>query len=187
VRRGIMMKRLTGMVAVLLLISGSAEAVAVRLEFKASYFQPLEQAFRDIYGGGLRYGGEVDIGLWRRFDVWLGGSYFSKEGELTFTKEKTELQIIPIGAGLKYRWTKGAIQFYTAVGLSSFQYKESNPIGNLSESQQGMTVEMGSYVKIAGGLLLDVFLNYSVSYLRSEDYEVNIGGLGVGIGLAYQL
>ena len=45
---------------------------------------------------------------------------------------------------------------------------------------------MGSYVKVAGGLLLDLFLNYSVSYIETADYKVNIGGLGAGLGLAYE-
>jgi len=180
------MKRLTGTIAILLLVSGSAGAASVRLEFKAGYFRPSDKDFLDIYGGGPRYGGELDIHLWKGLDVWLGGSYFSQEGELTFTKEKTELQIIPIGAGLKYRWTKGVIRFYTAAGLSSFQYKESNPIGEVSKSRVGLTAEMGSYVKIAGGLLVDVFLGYSVCYIESADFKVNIGGLGAGLGLAYE-
>jgi len=180
------MKRLTGTIAVLLLVSGSAGAATVRVELKASYFHPTEQAFLDIYGGGPRYGGELDIHLWKGLDVWLGGSYFSKEGELTFTKEKTELQIIPIGAGLKFRWTKGIIRLYTAAGLSSFQYKESNPIGDFSRSRMGLTAEIGSYVKVAGGLLIDVFLGYSVCYVESADFKVNIGGLGAGLGLAYE-
>jgi hypothetical protein len=108
VKRGMIMKRLTGMTAVLLLISGSAGAATVRVELKAGYFHPTEQAFLDIYGGGPRYGGELDVRLWKGFDVWLGGSYFSREGELTFTKEKTELQIMPIGAGLKSDGRRGS-------------------------------------------------------------------------------
>ena len=181
-----MLKQLTGVVAVLLVVSGTAGAASVRIEIKAQYFQPSDQTFRDIYGGGPRYGGEVDIGLWKGFDLWLGGNYFSRDGELTFTKEKTELQIIPIGAGLKYRWTKGIVRLYTAAGLSSFQYKETNPIGEISQSQVGLTAELGSYVKIAGGLLVDVFLGYSVSYVETEDFKVNIGGVSAGLGLAYQ-
>jgi hypothetical protein len=179
-------KKLAGAIGVLLLVTSSTGAAAVRIELKASYFRPTEQAFLDIYGGGPRYGGEVNIGFWKGLDLWLGGSYFSKEGELTFTKEKTELQIIPIGAGLKYSWTKGVIRLYTAAGLSSFQYKESNPIGEVSKSRLGGIAEMGSYVKIAGGLLIDVFLNYSVCRVESADFKVNIGGLGAGLGLAYE-
>lgn len=45
---------------------------------------------------------------------------------------------------------------------------------------------MGSYVKVAGGLLLDLFLNYSVSCIETADYKVHIGGLGAGLGLAYE-
>ena len=181
-----MKKRLAGTIAVLLLLTGSAGAAGVRLEFKAGYFQPSDKDFRDIYGGGPRYGGEVCIGLWKGFDVWLGGSYFSKTGELTFTKEKTELRIVPIGVGLKYSWTKGVVRIYTAAGLSSFQYKESNPIGDFSKSGAGLTAELGSYVRIAGGLLVDVFVGFSHAEVESEDFDVPFGGVSAGLGLAYQ-
>jgi len=53
------MKKLTGMIAVLLFVSGSASAANVMVELKAHYFSPSEKAFRAIYGGGFRYGGEV--------------------------------------------------------------------------------------------------------------------------------
>jgi hypothetical protein len=48
------MKKLTGMIAVLLFVSGSASTVNVMVELKAHYFSPSEKAFRDIYGGGFR-------------------------------------------------------------------------------------------------------------------------------------
>ena len=73
------------------LLSGAANASDVIVELRAHYLHPSEEAFRDIYGGGMMYGGEVSIGVWRGLDVWFGGSYFSKKGELTFTKEETKL------------------------------------------------------------------------------------------------
>ena len=62
----------------------------------------IEKAFRDIYGEGIMYGGEVNIRVWKALEVWFGASYFYKKGELTFTKEETKLKIVPIGAGIKY-------------------------------------------------------------------------------------
>ena len=130
-------KKSVGAIVVFLLVSGSADAANVRFELKAQYFRPVEQSFLDIYGAGVRYGGEIDIGLWKGFDVWVGGGYFTREGELTFTKEKSKLKIIPIGLGLKYRWTRGVIGFYTGAGVSIFIYEETSPLGKVSQSREG--------------------------------------------------
>jgi len=53
----------------------------------ANYFSPSEKSFKDMYGAGLTFEGEVNIRVWRFIDLWLVGSYYSTEGELPFTKE----------------------------------------------------------------------------------------------------
>jgi hypothetical protein len=181
-----MMKKLIGMIVVLLFVSGSVGAANVILEFKIQYFSPTEEVFKDIYGGGVMYGGEVSIGVWKGLELWLGGSYFSREGELTYTKEKTELQIIPVGGGLRYRWQGRSLSPYAAAGLIFYNYKESNPIGEVSAGEGGFIAAIGTYVKIAGGLLIDLYANYSVCELSPADFEINIGGFGAGIGIAYE-
>jgi hypothetical protein len=181
-----MMKKMIGTVVVLLIVSGSAGAANIILEFKAQYFSPVDEEFMDIYGGGVMYGGEVSIGVWKGLELWFGGSFFSREGELTFTKEKTELQIIPVGGGLRYRWKGKSLSPYFAAGLGFYQFKESNPIGEVDLGEVGYVAAIGTYVKITGGLLIDLFANYSVCELRSDDFEINIGGFGAGIGIAYE-
>jgi len=44
----------------------------------------------------------------------------------------------------------------------------------------------GSYVKVTKGLLIDFFADYSYCKIKPADYEVNIGGLGLGIGIVYE-
>jgi len=39
-----------------------------------NYFIPSEKAFRDIYGGGMIYMGEMNIRIWRNIELWIGGS-----------------------------------------------------------------------------------------------------------------
>ena len=34
--------------------------------------------------------------------------------------------------------------------------------------------------------MIDFFLNYSNCYVETTDFKVDIGGLGAGIGLAYE-
>jgi hypothetical protein len=45
---------------------------ATHVEAKVLYFQPTEQAFKDIYGSGMSYGGEVNIDVFKGLSVWIG-------------------------------------------------------------------------------------------------------------------
>ena len=117
------MRKLTTILLVTICLSGLAYASDVTVELKAHYFSPSEQAFKDIYGGGLMYGAEISIGVWRDLDLWFGGSYFSKKGELTFTKEETKLELFPIGGGIKYRILNGNFALYAGFGLNYYQFK----------------------------------------------------------------
>lgn len=182
----IIMKKLIIIIVSVILLSGMANASDVIVELRAHYLHPSEEAFRDIYGGGMMYGGELSVGIWRGLDVWFGGSYFSKKGELTFTKEETKLEIYPLGGGLKYRLTTGVFNLYAGAGLNYYQYKESNPLGDLSKGGLGYIGKMGSYVKVTGGLLVDLYVNYSYCKIKAADFKINIGGIEAGVGIGYE-
>jgi opacity protein-like surface antigen len=180
------MKKFMIVIFVVALFSGLAHASDIIVEIKAHYLSPSEEAFKDIYGGGLVYGGEVSIGVWQGLDVWFGGNYFSKTGELTFTKEETKLEIYPLGAGLRYRISTGILDLYAGAGLNYYRYKESNPIGEVSEGGLGYVGKLGSFIKVMGGILLDLYVNYSYCKLKPADFEINIGGIEAGVGVGYQ-
>jgi len=180
------MKKLIIIIVTGFLLSGLANASDVIVELKAHYLHPSEKAFRDIYGGGMMYGGELSIGVWRGLEVWFGGSYFSKTGELTFTKEETKLEIYPIGGGLKYRLSTGIFDLYAGAGLNYYQYKESNPLGDVSKGGVGYIGKIGSYVKVTGGFLIDFFVNYSYCKIKPADFKINIGGIEAGVGIGYK-
>jgi hypothetical protein len=179
------MKKSIIIMIIVVVLSGLANAADVIVEVRAHYLHPSEAAFRDIYSGGMMYGGEVSIGVWRGLEVWFGGSYLSKKGELTFTKEETRLEIYPIGGGLKYRLTTGVFNLYTGAGLNYYQYKESNPIGDVSKGGLGYIGKIGSFVKITSGLLFDLYVNYSYCKMKPADYKINIGGIEAGMGIGY--
>ena len=180
------MKKLTIIAILTVCFSGLAYTTDVVVELKAHYFSPSEQAFKDIYGGGLMYGGEVSVGVWKDLDLWLGGSYFSKKGELTFTKEETKLELIPIGVGAKYRILSGSFALYLGLGLNYYQYKERNPIGDVSDGGIGFVGKIGSYVTIIEWLVLDFYVDYSYCKIKPADFEINVGGIAAGIGLGYR-
>jgi opacity protein-like surface antigen len=180
------MKKLIIIIVSVALLSGLANAADVIVELRAHYLHPSEVAFRDIYGGGMMYGGEISVGVWRGLDVWFGGSYFSKKGELTFTKEETKLEIYPLGGGLKYRFSTGIFELYVGAGLNYYQYKESNPLGDVSKGGFGYVGKIGSYVNVTGGFLIDLYVNYSYCMLKPADFEINIGGIEAGVGIGYR-
>jgi hypothetical protein len=179
------MKKLILIIISMIFLSGLANALEVIVEVRAHYLHPSEKAFRDIYGGGTMYGGELSIGVWRGLEVWFGGCYFSKKGELTFTKEETKLEIYPIGGGLKYRLSTGIFDLYAGAGLNYYRYKESNPLGDVSKGGLGYIGKIGSYVKITRRFLIDLYVNYSYCKMKPADFEINIGGFEAGIGLGY--
>lgn len=180
------MKKLIGTIGFIIFLSGSATATDFFVEVKAHYFSPSEQAFKDIYGGGVMYGAEATVGIWRNLEFWLGGSYFSKKGKLTFTEEETKLKIIPIGGGLRYILPKGKLNLYAGLGLNYYQYKETNPIGEAKKGGLGFIGKIGSFVKITGGLLIDVYADYTYCKIKPDYYDINIGGFEAGIGIGYE-
>ena len=181
------MKKLLGMTVAIMLLSGLASAADFRIELKGQYFYPTEEAFRDVYGGGLMYGAEASIVVWRELEDWFGGSYFSKTGELTFTGEETKVKIVPLGVGLRYSYpVLEGIDLYGALGIHHYSYREENPLGEVSKGGIGYSVRIGSYVRVTGKLFIDLYGEYSYCKMKPADFEINIGGIGAGVGIAYE-
>jgi hypothetical protein len=160
-------------------------ASASHIEVKALYFQPTEQAFKDIYGSGMSYGGEVNIHVFKGLNVWIGAEHYSKKGELTFTKETTDIQITPIYGGVKYIFQGKKINPYVGVGMGFFQYKESNPIGEVKESKVGFVVQAGLSISVFGPALVDLQVGYNWCKIKPQEIEADIGGLKAGIGIGF--
>lgn len=138
-------------------------------------------------GNGIAFRADVTIFVIRNFAFWAGGSYFQKKGMLTFTKEETELVIFPIGVGIKYRKLFGNISISFEVGLNYLQFKESNPIGDVSKSGLGYIGLLGGSIKLIDSVLLYFYTNYSYCKMTPADFEIDVGGLGVGIKLNYKV
>lgn len=181
------MKRISTVCLALIFVSGLALAGDFAVEARGQYFNPVDQAFKDIYGGGMMFGGKAIISVWKGLAVWAGADYFSKKGETTFTKEETTLRIIPVGIGLRYSHPLSpAFRIYGGLGLQYHSYSEKNEIGDVSESGIGILGEAGGIVNIVGGLFIDIFIDYSYCKFKPEDFKINIGGLSAGVGVGIQ-
>jgi opacity protein-like surface antigen len=180
------MKRLFAIIAMIVFLSAVAHATDYMVEFKTSYFAPSEQAFKDVYGSGVSFGGEVSIILWKGLGIWAGGDYFSREGELTFTEETTEIHIIPFYAGIRYQFRKEKIDPYVGLGIGYFRFKETNPIGEVKEGHVGYITQVGCLFKVVGSFFFDIKASYSYCKARPMDIEADMGGLKAGIGIGFE-
>ncbi len=151
-----------------------------------SYFQPSEKATKDIYGGKAVIRGEVNLKVWKFIDLWLAGSHYTKRGNLPFTKEATRLILTPVGGGVKIVFKNGIINPYVGIGPVMYFYRERNPIGLAKGTKVGIIGQAGCYLKVIGGLLFDICIDYSYCVVKPQRIKSNIGGIKAGIGLGFE-
>ena len=157
-----------------------------RLEAIGYYFQPTESAFKDLYGGGMSFGGEFSATIWKSIGMWVGTDVFSNNGECTFTKDKIELQIIPFHGGLKFQLPNPRIKPYAGIGIGYFKYKESTPFSKVDKGDIGYLGQIGCLFKVVGGLFFDIKGSYSYCSAKPQDIRANLGGLKAGLGLGFE-
>lgn len=147
------------------------------------YFLASDSAFKDIYGNGVVFGGELRIGG-KRIAGWLEGNYRARTGEFSFTGEETKVSVMAIEGGALYRIMPGNISPYVGAGIGFYIFNENNePIGEAKQSKIGFCGAAGVSVIVAKLLVLDCRLKYSTCSMKPADYDINIGGLTMGIGL----
>jgi len=168
------------------MIFSASMAYGHYIEAKGSYFMPSEQIFKDIHGNGMSFGGEIGLNLVNGLSLWIGGDYYTNTGKLTFSGEETELQIIPLYGGLKYRMPNPVISPYVGLGVGYFLYKETNIIGTVEKGNIGYIGQLGVIFKVGGPLFFDIQGCYSYCKVKPADVEVDLGGLKGTIGLGFE-
>jgi opacity protein-like surface antigen len=161
--------------------SSLAPAVLARV----GYFNPTESAFRDIYGAGLIFGGELRLSS-KSLGFWLEGSHLGRTGELSYTGEATEVKITAVEGGVLYTIKPGKVAPYAGAGIGYYQYKESNVIGESKQNKAGFCAVAGVSLDFTSRLFGDFRLKYSSCSIKPADFKVNIGGLTAGIGLGFR-
>lgn len=170
----------------MILFSGLANAEGVFFMFKGSYFNPSEQAFREIYGSGIMFGGELAFKIWNSLDIWLDGNYLKRTGELTYTQEETKLRIIPVTFGLRYRFTSGVTNLYLGLGACYFMFHESNIIGDVDKGGIGFKGKMGSFFSITRNLFFGLSVSYSYGKMTPAYFTINVGGIEAEAGIGFE-
>jgi hypothetical protein len=167
--------------------AGIAWGAPAGVEFRAGHFSPASGDFRDVYKGGLAFGADFTVPLWKALGLWGGVDYFGKKGKLTYTEEETTIRILPVFLGLKLQAVSGVVRPYFAGAAGYFFYKEMNSIGTASGQRLGFLVQAGLLVRIKGPLALDLSGRMSSCTTKAEEPDVSaakIGGFQGGLGIS---
>ena len=171
----------------LILLSTIINATEYRAEVSGSYFYPSEKAFREIYGPGIMFGVDIGRNIWKDLELHLEIHYYSKKGQLTFTKERTRVKLIPFAINARYIFLKRKINFYGGVGLTYNSFEEKNPIGKVKESKLGFSIKLGGFKRIKGFnkfikvFIIDAYLNYHYCKMKPAEIRFDAGGIDFGI------
>lgn len=158
-----------------------------RIEAYGAYFSPVfDQAFQEIYGGGLAFGLDLNVNIRRNFGIWFGGRSFSQSGQLTFTKEDTQLSLVSFAIGTNWIFVTPAINFYAALGARLLFYKESNVLGEAKDTGIGVEAKAGMHKVFLAGFFVDFFVGCSYNKMQPADFKINVGGIETGIGIGYE-
>lgn len=181
------MKKIYIFAAAFVFLATSIQATDFRIDLRMSYFHPSDQAFRDIYGGGLKWGGEASISLGKGWAAWLEAGRFAKEGHLTLTGEETRIQIVPLGIGIRYSLRlQDRTNLHAGGGVQYFMFDEDNLIGEVRENKLGFLARMGIETRITRNAWINVFGEYSYCRMKPAEFKFDIGGPAAGIGLGYE-
>jgi len=156
------------------------------MEAKGGYFMPTEEAFKEIYGSNVCWGGEIGTLLSRYFGIWAGVDYYSKMGKLTFTGEDTKLRIAPILVGGKLYIPISKHRLYLGAGVGYFQYKESNAIEVIKKGDIGFVGKAGLVLRFGAAFLFDLQGSYTYCKVKPGELEADLGGLLLGAGIGFQ-
>ncbi len=182
-----MIKKLGGISLMICLLGIGTLSYSISWSFKAkaTSFRPSDEYFREIYGNGICYGGELDVGLTRNIFLWAGVDYKSKKGKMTLTQEETKIRILPISAGAGYQFHLGAVNPYLGAGIGYFDYKEESPLGAVKKGNMGF-VGQGGVLLVVGPLLIDFQAGYSYCKVKPAEVDADLGGLCLGVGLGFE-
>jgi hypothetical protein len=158
------------------------------VEFSLGGYAMNEPRFDAVYkSGGLMGGLSLSSAIVSNVNFSLDIRYYSREGELTFSKEKTTFYIVPISLGFRYIYPLGLFNPYLGAGLDFYFYYEENPIGTVLNYTNGYHIAGGTYIRVARSVpvLINLRLKYTWASAEENSVSIQLGGFEYGVGLAF--
>jgi len=168
-------------IVIILLSAVLIPGKSLSLEIGSAYNQ-FNSDVKDIYSGSnISYGIDLAYNISGTIELFIHTDILSAKGELTYTKEDTTLNLTPLELGGRFVFGR-KFSPYFGIGVGSYNYKESNPIGNASGSGFGFFGEGGFFINF-GKMFFDTKIKYVALKIDNVDLS-NIKGL-IGIGIRF--
>jgi hypothetical protein len=168
------------------LLGSVALAAGYRVEVKGAFYSSADANFRDVYGGAMKFGLEGGMGISKNLSIWAGLDYVHKTGTLLITKDETTVSIIPISAGVRYEIPSGEkLRFHVGAGLQMVFFSEDASLGTTSKTGIGFIATAGGMYQVSAKVGVGLFLNWSTCSMTNEDVKFQVGGLDIGVGVAF--
>jgi hypothetical protein len=157
------------------------------VEFILSGYNMNEPRFDAVYDtGGLMSGLSLSAAIVSNVNFYLDIRYYSREGKLTFSQEKTNFYIVPVDLGVRYIYPFGLFNPYLGAGLDFYFYYEENPIGTVLNYTNGYHITGGTYIRPLKNIpvLINLRLKYTWAKAEENNISIQLGGFEYGAGLA---
>jgi hypothetical protein len=158
------------------------------LEFTLGSYSMNEPRFKAVYPeGGLMRGLTISSALFSNLNFYLDLKYYSRQGSLTFSKEKTTFTMVPLDIGVRYIFPLGTFHPYLGAGMDYYFYHEDNAIGTALSYASGYHITGGLYFRFAKGAPVMIDFRVKHSWARAEEngIAVQLGGLEYCAGLTF--
>lgn len=157
-------------------------------EIFIGHYDLSESRFKAVYpGGGIIAGIGLSVPVVQNFNLYIEAKGFHKSGELTYSKEKTQLFLLPISFDILYTVPLGPITPYVGGGIDFHFYFETNPIGNVADYSTGYNFQGGTYFHFSKNfpVLINLKIKYSKANKMVNNLKIELGGIEYGVGLAF--
>ena len=158
------------------------------VEFTLGSYSMNEPRFEAVYPkGGLMGGLTLSSAVASNVNFYLDIKYYSRQGTLTFSQEKTTFYMVPIDLGVRYIYPLGLFHPYLGTGLDFYFYYEDNPIGTVLNYTNGYHITGGTYLRFAKSIpvMANVRLKYTWAKAEENAAPIQLGGLEYSLGLAF--
>jgi hypothetical protein len=159
----------------------------LKIEAQVKLYNLSDERYKKVYGSGsvipnfsMTYGGGL-------FEIKAETEYFKKQGKMTLSGEEVTLVIFPISFGTRFKFLKSKFKPFIGAGIGLYRYKETLPprLDDVSGSTVGFYAEIGFYFMTFKKI--DIDLNAKFISAKVKNTEVNLGGLSIGFGIAFNL
>jgi hypothetical protein len=158
------------------------------VEFTFGSYNMNEPRFEAAYPSGGPIGGlTLSSALASNINLYLDIKYYSRQGALTFSQEKTAFYMAPIDLGVRYIYPLGFFHPYLGAGLDFYFYYEDNPIGTVLNYANGYHITGGTYLRFVKSVPVMVNVRFKYTWAKTEQnaIQVQLGGLEYCLGLAF--